>query len=226
MKKFIPICRETVPSPEEFKVRNMEKGQHRKRWVSGLAPLLFCLLFLLLSEVSGCAESREEKSKRVDALGERVRTGEDGVEALAELVRIAHSNDSFAASRATGVIGTLGELAAPAVSELVLLLGSEDGYVRREAALSLSRLGPTAAPALDRLAQEVRDASPGNDSTWFSAQTIGNIGGEGVKYLPLLRSKLGSGPSQFDDCLNAAIDQLEKELGDSDIGESKGEGGH
>ncbi|WP_397570596.1 HEAT repeat domain-containing protein [Schlesneria sp. T3-172] len=108
-----------------------------------------------------------------------------------ELLVIAQSKYSFAATNAVVGLGEIGNSASIVLVPLAELLKSPDDFVSREAARALSRLGPLSAPVLGELKDVVKNGRADVDTTWFAAEAIGNIGPTAREALPLLRAKIG-----------------------------------
>lgn len=126
-----------------------------------------------------------------------------------QLIERAHSSYEFEAAYATSAVGNIGDAASPFILDLAALMRSDSPVIRREAALSLAKLGPRSEPALPLLKKRIAMGHT-DDTTWFAAEAIGNIGKPAVHCLPLLYDRLGAGPSQFDDSLYYAIEKLEE----------------
>lgn len=108
-----------------------------------------------------------------------------------ELLAIAQSKYSFAATNAVVGLGEIGSSASAVIGPLAELLKSPDSFVSREAARALSRLGPLSAPVLSELENAVVHGRADVDTTWFAAEAVGNIGPPARRALPMLREKMG-----------------------------------
>ena len=125
-----------------------------------------------------------------------------------ELIRRSRSKYEFEAVAALVGLGEIGDAASSAIFDIAILMHSENAVVRREAARALANLGNRSAPVMDDLALQVAKV-PSDDESWFAAEALGRIGGKAKRYLPLLRAKIGTGASQFDDSLRRAIVSIE-----------------
>jgi HEAT repeat protein len=147
----------------------------------------------------------------IQNLSDQVKANPNDTQIIKQLALLARSKYSFKATLAAVEIGNLGLSSRPVILDLSELLNSSDPFVSREAANSLSKLGPISEPALKALEAKVRYGDPYQDTTWFSAEALGNIGKPARHCIPLLRSKLGSGSRQFEFCLKKSLELLEGE---------------
>lgn len=152
---------------------------------------------------------RRRVSQRIQRMVEQAKVDPADPEHAHRLLRLAKGTYSFEACGATVALGDIGTAAKPVVYELGTLMESSNPYVAREAARSLRKLGPIAKPALPLLIRQVETGDPDDDTTWFAAEAIGRVDPTAVELLPLLRSKLGTGPDNFDSMLKRSIEVLE-----------------
>lgn len=165
---------------------------------------------LLAHHRSDSVERRRNSNHHAHRLADQARKNPEDPRYALQLLEIARGDYSFGATQATAALGTIGEAARPVIHELAALIDSPDGYVSREAARSLANLGPISEPALTAIVRQVEYGDAGDDTTWFAAQALGNIGKAGVPHLPLLRRRLGE-DEWFDMSLKRAIQKLEDE---------------
>lgn len=172
---------------------------------------IIALIFGLWYGWTRCLDTvsnRRRVSAEVRALVEASKRNVHDRKIVVNLLARARSNYKFEATNATVGLGEVGDAASPFILDIASLMGSEDATVRQEAANSLGKLGRRSEPALELLVAEV-SKTPSDATSWFAADAIGKIGEPATKYIPLLRSRLGSGGALFDESLRNAIAILE-----------------
>jgi hypothetical protein len=149
---------------------------------------------------------RRDVAAHLQMLKRRVEHDPQDTGALDEIRSILHGKWSFARTYSCGVLGELGTKARPAIPDLVEALNSGDGYVEREAALALGKVAvgdPRPVPALiDKLTQQRSDAA------WFSAESLGNIGGPAVLAIPALERATASQSKPLRESAEEALSKL------------------
>jgi len=174
--------------------------------VCGLVALV---IWFGWTRILDTASNRRRVSSEVRSLVQQANLNPQTNEIAIELLRRARSKYSFEATAATVGLGEIGDSAIPVIDELATLMDSSNPYVRREAANSLSKLGKRSTPVLEKLVRQV-SKQPSDDESWFAADAIGEIGKPAIEYIPLLKSRIGTGAVQFDDSLRTAIAILEE----------------
>ena len=187
----------------------------KRKFVVGACGLVALTLWFGWTRILDTAANRRRVSSEVRSLVQQAKLNPQANEIAAELLRRARSNYSFEATAATVGLGEIGDSAIPVIDELATLMDSSDPYVRREAANSLSKLGKRSTPVLEKLVRQV-SKQPSDDESWFAADAIGKIGKPAIRYIPLLKSRIGTGGSLFDESLREAIDSLEGLVSDAD----------
>jgi hypothetical protein len=190
----------------------------------GFCGTLFFGIWIGWTRVLDTTSNRRRVSAEVRSLVDAAKKNIHDRTIVEKLLKRAQSSYKFEATKATVGLGEIGDAAIPVIGEIAELMESNDPYVRREAARALSKLGVRSTPVLEQLIRQVMK-NPIDDESWFAADAIGKIGKPAVRCIPMLKSRLGTGGSIFDDSLNQAISLLEQLNIDGDMLNAEGEKG-
>lgn len=173
----------------------------------GVGAMIVVLGLARTSYLMDTSWRRDRMSRRIQELKLKCLRDPNNPAHAQQLVEIARSDYSFAATLATSALGQLGEQSRPHIPTLGRLVRSSDPFVAREAALALRELGPLSLPALDDLEFRVGEGYQGTDVSVFSIQAIGEIGKAAESSLPLLTEARELHPE-----LSAEIDAAVKKI--------------
>lgn len=161
------------------------------------------------------AWNRRRVSHRIDDLVQKINADPCDSGSIAALLELTQSDYSFEATKAVIGFGCVDAATEQCIQRLAALMESVDPFIARAAARSLANLGVRSESALPQLVRQV--AKPVSDQvSWFAAEAIGKMGPAAVEFLPLLKSRLGTGAVQFDDSLRRAINRLEEVAPEAD----------
>lgn len=181
-----------------------------------ISMLVVMTIWYTWTRILDTPSNRRRVSGEVRALVKQAKKTPKDLRIASDLFRRSQSKYDFEAVNALVGLGDIGDTASSKVSDIATLMRSTNATIRRESARTLAKLGHRSEPVMNDLALQVAKY-PSDDASWFAAVALGRIGAKAEKYLPLLRDRIGTGASQFDDSLRQAIASIEESLKDEAI---------
>ncbi len=121
------------------------------------------------------AIDRPAIAREIQSLGQRVRNDKRDSESLLKIIEYLDNSSPFIQTYACVELRDLGPLARPATADLIRKLNCGEPAVEREAARALGEVSTGMDLAVSALITKMR-SNDSVDSSWFAAESLGNIG--------------------------------------------------